>query len=286
MKNQFEIAGGTVLGTNHQRCGKNNQDAFLWQITEDAVVIVVADGCGSKPHSEVGAKIGSQLIVNEIITNLYENGFLDALGNDIATNNLWSLIERNVLEKIYALAHSMDRDLHAQAIADYFLFTMIGAIATKNKTIIFSLGDGAYIINGEVTQIGPFPDNAPPYLAYQLLDPQTLDIDQRLLHIKTKRIIETPEIKNLLIGTDGVCDLIRQSEKQIPGSQDQVGQINWFWENDKCFSNPDMIRRRLSMMNRQSLRIDEKKHLAKESGILPDDTTLVVMRQKKGGDKM
>ena len=55
----FAIAGGTVLGTEHRHALRNNQDALAFRETEDALIVVVTDGCSSGHSSEVGARLGA-----------------------------------------------------------------------------------------------------------------------------------------------------------------------------------------------------------------------------------
>ena len=50
--------GATHVGRDHVRVGRNNQDGVF--ATRD--VVVVTDGCGSQPHSEVGAQLGARFL--------------------------------------------------------------------------------------------------------------------------------------------------------------------------------------------------------------------------------
>ena len=92
----------------------------------------------------------------------------------------------------------------------------------------------------------------------------------------------TKEISSLLIGSDGLENLILAAENNIPGKNEKVGPINQFWEDDRYFKNPDMIRRRLTLVNRTITKTDwDNRKILKEHGLLPDDTTLIVIRRKK-----
>jgi hypothetical protein len=86
-------------------------------------------------------------------------------------------------------------------------------------------------------------------------------------------------VESILIGTDGVSDLIKAANCNLPGKSELVGEIGQFWEDDRYFKNPDAIRRQLALINREVTKPDWPEHqLTKEVGLLPDDTTLVVMR--------
>jgi hypothetical protein len=134
----FEIAGGTVTGQAHVAAGRNNQDAFSWEMTGEGLVAVVCDGCGSAPHSEVGAKLGAQLITRAAARRL-------ALESDPA--KLLEQVRREVLGRLRLLAigGSGDRpsssggEPFARAVLDYLLFTVVGALVTPRWATGFSL---------------------------------------------------------------------------------------------------------------------------------------------------
>ncbi len=259
MKGRFEIAGGSVIGRDHARTGKNNQDAFVWRQTEDFTIAVVADGCGSGRFSEAGAQIGARFFIESL-----EKPHL----------NIEAEIEyarRNLLKELEKLIEKTER--RSESVKEYFLFTLVGAIITTEYSALFHIGDGIICENGKITELGPYPDNQPPYLAYDLFDQSKTGFAPQELKFKIHSIVKTSDVQSILIGTDGVADLIR------------AFPLNQFWENDLYFKNPDAVRRRLAIMNRESVKIDwEKGEVSKEGGLLPDDTTLVVIRRKNGGE--
>ena len=58
----FQLAFATVAGRMHHLSGRNNQDAYAWTQGPGGLIAVVCDGCGSGPHSEVGAQVGARLV--------------------------------------------------------------------------------------------------------------------------------------------------------------------------------------------------------------------------------
>src|SRR5438093_9977994 len=62
MNRRFEAAAGSIVGTAHLHAGRNGQDGFAIHRQGEVTVAVVTDGCGSAPHSEVGAKIGAAIV--------------------------------------------------------------------------------------------------------------------------------------------------------------------------------------------------------------------------------
>jgi hypothetical protein len=191
---RFESAAGTIAGTSHVRVAKNGQDGFAILREGDRTVAVVTDGCGSAPHSEVGAKLGAQIAARALLDGSPES----------------------ILPKIRSVAQMLALP---QAMNDYFLFTIVAAIITPQETTILSAGDGLFAVNGDVHIIGPYPDNAPPYLGY---GDTALSVEYRG---------PTNGIETLLLATDGATRI--------------AADLSSFWSDDLIFRNPDAVRRRL-----------------------------------------
>ena len=282
MLDQFEIAGGSVTGYEHVKTGKNNQDAFCWAVSDLAIAAVVTDGCSDSSHSEVGAKIGAKVVAEEIIKEArdYNNSVTALLPDTYPPYPFWNNVRMRVLRKLDNIVNSIGAD--PKTTLDYFLFTIVGALITPWSGMIFSVGDGITFLNGEIQKLGPFPNNAPPYLGYSLLGKSPDNIRPEWLQFTVHKISDTRYIESILIGSDGLEDLINAAGENIPGKNELVGPISQFWEDDRYFKNPDMIRRKLSLINRTIAKIDwENRNVIREHGVLPDDTTLVVIRRKK-----
>lgn len=270
MLEMFEIAGGSITGRNHALVGKNNQDAYFSICTDQVAIAVVCDGCGSGCDSEVGAKIGVRLVAEAIAQKIQSP----------VDPEFWTQVKLELLVQLQGIAKMLSGNSPesisqiTQIINDYLLFTIVGVLITPTETTTFSIGDGIVFVNGKATQIGPFPDNAPPYLAYGLYRPDLIDF-----HIHDR--LPTTAVESILIGTDGVTDLVAAEMVNLPGKKESVGVISQFWQADRYFSNPDMMRRRLSQINHESTKPNwQDRHLTKEAGLLPDDTTLIVIRKK------
>ncbi|OCR00715.1 hypothetical protein BCD67_12150 [Oscillatoriales cyanobacterium USR001] len=277
MQEQFELAGGSVTGRFHLRSGKNNQDAYYSMCWEDWAIAVVCDGCGSGDRSEVGAQIGAKLVASAIAKVAQKIPF--------SSEEFWENVRQYILDTLQNLALAMDSNgtLFKTIIRQYFLFTIVGALIAKSGVILFSIGDGVIIVNGKIKQLGPFAGNAPPYLAYSLLNWQNSQskIDRSQWQFQIHDRLPINEVKSILIGTDGVIDLIKLAKSNLPGYSAYVGAIDQFWEKDRYFKNPDMVNRHLSLINRETQKFDEQnQQILKPVGLLPDDTTLIVIRKK------
>lgn len=273
LKDQFEIAAGSVIGRDHLRLGRNNQDAYGYVLNERMAIALVCDGCGSGAHSEVGAKLGNRLFTQILTYKLGQpNVWKEGLSEEF-----WTLVYKDFLAELRSVAIALGDHLPS-IIQDYLLFTLVGAVMTPEATTLFSIGDGVIAVNGKVKRLGPFPGNAPPYPAYGLLPEFPLERSQVVVHHQ----LPTREVQSLLVGTDGVGDLLNAATQSLPGKPEPVGAIAQFWEEDAYFQNPDQVRRRLFLVNREVTRLDRiTSRLSRETGLLSDDTTLVVMRRRE-----
>jgi hypothetical protein len=261
----FEVAAGSVVGREHARAGRNNQDAYFARASEDGWVAVVADGCGSGARSELGAQLGARRVVE---------GALALLGREVPVDSPEFLprLGGEVLGFLQALASGFG----AEFLGECLLFTVVGAVVTPEHTLVFSAGDGLWALNGEVHRLGPYPGNAPPYLAHGLVKRGAGSFEARALR-------PTAEVDSLLLGTDGAADLAGLERALIPELGEPVGPLSRFWTEERYFRNPDALRRRLALLNRESVRADfAAGRLERTPGLLEDDTTLVVLRRRQG----
>jgi len=265
----FDIAAGSVIGRDHQLAGRNNQDAYAWAYLEHALLAVVCDGCSSGKHSEVGAQLGARLVVAALTRALSGPAL-----------SFWQQVRHDVLAQLRCLAEQMGGCL-AHTVQDYLLFTVVGALVTPRQTVLFSLGDGVMLVNGDPIPLGPFPDNAPPYLAYALLDSHSGSAP--VWEFQIQRTLPTTALQSLVLGTDGVEALQRIAAHPIPGKQVAVGPLSQFWQEERYFTNPDAVRRTLALVNRTVLQPDwQAQRLDRQGGLLPDDTTLIAIRRRSG----
>lgn len=241
----FEIAGGSITGSAHVHAGRNNQDAFAWATARTGLVAIVCDGCSSAAHSEIGAGL---------IARLFARAGAQGLDEGLAPREIVQRARHEVLAQCRVLAIAMSREGGGEAgavgsfqntVASHFLCTVVGVVADDATVTTFSIGDGLIVINGERHRLGPFPDNAPPYLGYDLLGgASALDVH---------RTIPRTDVDSLVIGTDGANDLPSTFVRELG-------------DDARVFRNTDMVRRRLTVLSRGETR-------------LVDDTSLVVLRR-------
>lgn len=271
MMDLFEVASGSVVGRDHVHIGKNNQDAHCVVRDTGGVIAVVCDGSSSGKFSEFGARLGARLIA----TSLH-----DSLRAGRKAPDALERARLDVLAQIRLLANVMGFSL-SQTISDYFLFTVVVAILEPLETTIAAIGDGAYAVNGELVTLGPFPENAPPYLAYAITGSPLTHVEPGSIRFQPHSVVPTADIQSLIIGSDGVGDLDTCRERNLPGRQECVGPLSQFWENDRFFKNPFILGRRLNLINppRPTIRVRDGV-IERSEGLLLDDTTLVAVRRK------
>lgn len=268
MATQFEIAGGTVTGREHYRLRANGQDAYHIVRRGEIAVAIVCDGCGdpASRHSGVGATVGARMIAERLA------GVLSREAGRLATaeeaERLLEQVRHEMLGLLRKLARGMSAD-PVEAISECLLFTVVGCAITGEHAAFFSLGDGMIIVNDRHIKIGPYPDNAPPYLAYALLPDCRGQNDLRFtLHAH----VSTEELDAFLIGSDGVSDLIN-----VPCA----GGIEAFRTDPLNYENPYAISNKMRLLNTERTEIDWQEHRKSvQRGVLPDDTTLVVGRKR------
>jgi hypothetical protein len=299
---QFQMASGTVTGRDHLKplAWKNGQDAVctLDLLEQSGIAVaVVSDGCGSGAHSEVGAKLASRFVAQRILFYLPRYLVGAAKDADPAEFPYFEDIRLDLLAWLRTIAYGIDHNL-SKAVKDYCLFTLMGFVVTPKHSFVFSVGDGVYAVNGKVTRIGPFnsgeTENAPPYVSYGLFREGRHDADPALCRFQVNAAVPTSEVDSILVGTDGVFDLIDSAGKSMPslkgpkGEPVKLGPLSQFWEDGSYFQdgenlNADAIRRKLALANNSTAEPDwanwREERIYRKPGLLPDDTTIAVIRR-------
>ena len=283
MLDYIQIACGSVIGKDHLSNGKvligrNNQDAFKVKRGKGIIAAFVNDGCGSGAHSEVGAWIAANALAESIVVRY------DDKPTPSNPSHHLERCRKDVLSVIRITANSFGGSF-SQTINDYFLFTTVGILITEEMTQIVAIGDGVFAIeplrtfmsNGTLQNLGPFPGNMPPYMAYDLVESS---IDPDLTRFKIVAEMPTTNFGAAMIGSDGCEDLHAAAQTEIPGSNESVGALWQFWRDDSYFTNPDALQRRLKRCNAEDKRLNkETQRIDTHNRLLPDDTTIISVRK-------
>ncbi|MGE5182086.1 MAG: protein phosphatase 2C domain-containing protein [Acidobacteriota bacterium] len=242
---RFRVAGAAVTGARHLRAARNGQDAVAVWAGDEAAAIVVCDGCSAGASSEVGARFGASLIVRTLADRL-------AAGARPGDDALWTELRARVARAIESVA----AQLPDGGLADCFMFTIVAAAATRDDAAVWMLGDGAYALDGDTHELGPFADNQPPYLAYDLLG------EPRFAHFAP-----APHgCRTIAIATDGARDLACSLA---------------YFATPRFFTHPDALRRELAVHARAGDRIDwDARRVSRVPAQLQDDCAIAVLHRE------
>lgn len=255
---RFDVAAGSVTGRSHALAGRGNQDAWAFAASGARLVAVVCDGCGSGAHSEVGATLGARLCVGAL------GRALDR-GARLGEASLWGGLRAEVLDALRPIARAAGERTF-DTVAELFLFTIVGVAVDGDDGAFFAAGDGAIARNGELTRLGPFPGDAPPYLGYGLSDRGEIPGWSLL------RAFDARSTEHALIGTDGALALADHEDGR---------ELRRLWEEPRHFRNRDALRRTLSLLNREESRpLWDERRIERRRGLMEDDATVIVLRAR------
>jgi hypothetical protein len=285
MNTKWQCATAAVTGARHQRDARNGQDAVGAWLGADAAAIVVCDGCSAGAGSELGARLGAQLVIGALARRLARG----AAAGDEATwcgvrDEVGGALAR-VIEQCGAIG-ACDREA---ALRESFLFTIVAAAVTRDEVAVWALGDGAYATLGtsspaEARVLGPFADNAPPYVAYDLLgEPRAADL----------RVVPASGCSGVVIATDGVADLIACADEREAGDAgDDDGDDDPHRREHRAaaaavlagfatpaLARPDALRRKLALLARRGETIDwDARRVVRVPAPLQDDCAVAALR--------
>jgi Protein phosphatase 2C len=237
----FINATASAIGSSHYKLYYNNQDSYHYYQDNSCIIGVVADGCGSGSNSEVGARLGVDFVVN-FCKKHFQNKPFDEV-----------LLKKALVEYLKNIVKNQQTSEELDFIENYLYFTLFGFVIQPHQTFIFHSGDGVYLLNDQEVIIEQ--NNRPKYIAKNLISG---NIELQI------EVIETSNVQQLLIATDG---LIHLSEKFEAGETiEGMNKTSDLFKNDDLFD--DMIALPKLLTN-----------LSLQKNILKDDTTLIMLKK-------
>lgn len=251
--NTIKTAVASVTGARHLRSARNGQDAAAVWREGDAAVVVVCDGCSAGAFSEVGARLGASLFAGAVGAQL-------RAGRSPQDPTLWNAARSEVARALAELLERMPGD-RIDVMREHFLFTVVAAAVSSDAAAVWAIGDGAYAIDGETCVLGPFAENQPPYLAYDLVgDPAEATLE-----------VAAPVCRLIVVATDGANDLATDLDFVSRGGLVQFVEARFV-------EHPDSLRRYLAVCARAGERIDwEERHVVRTPAVLQDDCAIGVL---------
>jgi Protein phosphatase 2C len=247
--NTMKLATAAVTGARHSRAGRNGQDAAASWCSGDAAVVAVCDGCSGGASSEVGARLGARLAVRAVAARL-------RAGGRVADEALWTGVRG---ELVAAIAELVDDD--PRLLEDCFLFTLVVGAIDRDHAAVWAIGDGAYALGDTTRVLGPFADNRPPYLGYDLIGDRAA---------ATFDVARASSIAALAVATDGVLDLGEATPELAR------------FTAPRFVDHPDALRRELVLLARADEQIDWHSHrVTRTPARLQDDCAIGAIRTRR-----
>lgn len=195
---QFSTA--TVTGNAHTKPGQpgkiNNQDAIVVRRTVDTTVIVLADGCGSQPKSEVGADLGANITASLILKRLRYNRTIN-----------WNKLSKSLCRHIFQFTKYGSFE---EFVLQRFMFTLTAVVIHRGVVTVAAFGDGMMVLDDKIHTFNIPIENTPPYLAYMLMKDSPYH-NRKLRKYLQFRIMHHGPLsdikKSLVVATDGLRDL-------------------------------------------------------------------------------
>ncbi len=198
MSSSFRVCQASIRGSEHLRLRQNNQDGVCSRVeTIDRKVYavgVVADGCSDGAHSEVGANLLARFVVQETMLLIRSGVPLDQIPPMLFIRCIAFL--RTII-----FSYGLDSQEMAQFVKDYLLCTVVGFVADDTGGLLFTNGDGAFLVDSTPTVIDM--GNRAPYLAYHLVHRKFLA--EQAGEIPSTFMVTTlpPETQRIAVFTDG-----------------------------------------------------------------------------------
>lgn len=213
----IQLATASILGREHARLLKNNQDGVAARVEGNVAVAVVTDGCGSGASSEVGARLGARFLAQAMPGLVREVGVAPVLA-ERATAALLQWVE--------AVVRPLDvsgTELPL-LVGDQFLFTFLCAVMNEKSSLIFGVGDGAWRADADGRVLDAGAQNAPDYVAYGLVG---VPVGPAQVHF-------WGEAKELAVATDGLG-----------------GAFSALCQDERVWRNPAALQRKLNVKSKE-----------------------------------
>ena len=132
---RWQVVGASTSGTSHTRVGIPCQDAHGYRVSGDLVIAAVADGLGSAPKADEGARLAVEIALDSLSK---------AIGTALPNNpEGWT----QVLQDAFLHAHECLRETAEKSVTpvrDYGT-TLITVAIAKDWLAIGHIGDGAVV---------------------------------------------------------------------------------------------------------------------------------------------
>lgn len=193
---RFSVSRAVAQGRDHRRRHRDGQDGAAVAVSALGIGLAVTDGCGSAPHSEVGARLGAAWLAENAPAHLASCPTRDdgALA-----------IERGLVGYLGAVATGITADPRRRdaIVQELLLFSFVCGVVTDDRVVVVGRGDGVVVHDGALHVLEPGPGNAPSYIAYDLRSDEGPRTERTRVIVDARTHAET----SLLLATDGLLPL-------------------------------------------------------------------------------
>ncbi|MFD3705363.1 protein phosphatase 2C domain-containing protein [Nocardia sp. NPDC058658] len=199
------VAAASLVGRAHQASGTSGQDAYSFSVSDDrsALVLVVCDGLGSRPHSaQLGAELLARFAAHSVAAIGQATAFTDGPRHLIA-----AVAEAN--ERLLACAATQLPGWHPPDLATTLLVARLPLDPLGGPVLCARVGDCESFLLRETTFRSIFPDRGPRWLN---------TVTTTLPHPDAASVIEVATVAAvrgdvLIVATDGLADDITNSPR-------------------------------------------------------------------------
>lgn len=146
-QSNWRIVPASVTGTSHHKQDLPCQDNYNYKtLSQDILLVAVADGAGSAKLSDIGSKVASQTAIDAISQQL-----ISASVNETVT---WKDCLTEAL-KAAQMAVQTEATVH-EALSRDLATTLILVVATPELVAVAQVGDGAAVVaddDGKITAL-------------------------------------------------------------------------------------------------------------------------------------
>lgn len=203
---KFKTGHFSMTGQAHRLAGLENQDSGLCELREHSVLLAVSDGVSSAEDSKVGSMLLTRAI-RRLIVDVEQQllAFAEKMSPVEFAGRFVAWLNRELQGELTKARWYLGGDEQA---ASSLSATLLGALITETSLVAFACGDGVIAVNGEMFSVVSPKENCPDLPVYAISALPGVDSRMPLGTIRPIYVGRTAEIDSLVLGTDGVVELL------------------------------------------------------------------------------
>ncbi|MGB2567903.1 protein phosphatase 2C domain-containing protein [Micromonospora citrea] len=209
MTARWSVLGGSVAGGAHARAGVSGQDAYAMREVDGTLLLVAADGAGSRRCAATGASLVVTLAVRVFVALAADGPPTTAADWSRLLDVAWDRLSRRFRRAARALARAAG-DLDPEDLAT----TVTVVVARPPWVAVLAVGDGAVVVRAADGNLDLLL--APPGGADQPPGVTTLLPAARARRRARRLVARLPDLTGLAVCTDGLDNLLVEYDGSQP----------------------------------------------------------------------